>query len=307
LFDELTHVPLACKALAQRLGIHERGARDFFDALVALGLIDRDANGRYLNTAEASAYLCSSSGTSLRGVLEYLNAHQYEGWGSLAEALRTGAPQAGPFAAGGFASYYADPAALRLFLGAMTSGNQLPAQALAARFPWHEHDTVIDIGCAEGCLPVQVARAFPHIAGGGFDLPAVEDSFNAYVARFGLAQRLRFYPGDFLKDSLPRADVLTMSRILHDWDLPTRKALLRNAYEALDSGGVLIVCETLIDEARCTATHALLSSLNMLLQTAAGFESSAAEWTEWMGECGFANVRVEPLAGSYSAVVGTRP
>jgi precorrin-6B methylase 2 len=240
-------------------------------------------------------------------MLEYLNASQYDGWGALVAALRTGAPQTGPFAAGGFEAYYADPVASRTFLRAMTSGNQLPATALAACFDWRQRETVIDVGCAEGCLPVQIALAHPHIVGGGFDLPAVASAFNDYVRRFGLAERLRFHSGDFLRDPLPGADVLTMSRILHDWDVATRKLLLRKAYAALGTGGTLIVCETLVDDHRRTAAHALLSSLNMLLQTQSGFESSGAQWSGWMDECGFTRIRIEPLGGSYSAIVGTKP
>jgi SAM-dependent methyltransferase len=306
-FDELARSPLGCQELAPRLGIHPRGARDFLDALVALGLIDRDASGRYLNTAEGAAHLCSGTDTSLLGVLRYLDARQYNGWGALAEALRTGAPQTGPFAAGGFAAYYADSANSRLFLEAMTSGSHLPARALATCFRWEDRASVIDIGCAEGSLPVHIALTHPHIVGGGFDLPAVELAFTEYVGRYGLSDRVRFHPGDFLRDPFPRADAIVMSRVLHDWDLQTRKLLLQKAYEALASGGVVIVCEMLVDEERRTAVQALLSSLNMLLQTAAGSEATEAQWRAWMAETGFTNIRVVPLAGPYSAVVATRP
>ena len=84
---------------------------------------------------------------------------------------------------------------------------------------------------------MQIALAHPHLAGGGFDLPAVQLFFEAYVRSHGLAGRLRFHPGDFLQDPLPGADVLVLGRILHNWDLATKKMLLRNAYDALRAGG----------------------------------------------------------------------
>jgi O-methyltransferase domain len=65
-----------------------------------------------------------------------------------------------------------------------------------------------DIGTAQGSFPVELALAHPHLAGGGFDLPAVGPVFSRYVASHGLSQRLRFVPGDFFVDDLPRADVL---------------------------------------------------------------------------------------------------
>ena len=83
---------------------------------------------------------------------------------------------------------------------------------------------------------MQVALAHPHLSGGGFDLPAVRPVFEQYVAANGLADRLRFYPGDFFNDPLPTADVLVMGHILHDWDLEEKRRLLAKAYEALPDG-----------------------------------------------------------------------
>ena len=78
-----------------------------------------------------------------------------------------------------------------------------------------------------------VARAHEHISGGGLDLPAVGPLFDDYVAGFGLADRLRFHPGEFFADPLPHADVLAMGHILHDWDLDGKLELLAKAHRAL--------------------------------------------------------------------------
>ena len=96
------------------------------------------------------------------------------------------------------------------------------ARVVAAKFPWGEYKTFIDIGGAQGGVPVQVALAHDHVSGGNFDLPVVGPIFEEYVASFGLSGRLRFYPGDFFKDPLPQADVLIMGHILHDWNLEAK-------------------------------------------------------------------------------------
>jgi O-methyltransferase len=75
---------------------------------------------------------------------------------------------------------------------------------------------------------------------------------------------LRFTPGDLFTGDLPRADVLVMGLILHDWDLPTKGVLISKAHAALDEGGPLIIYEFLIDDARRTHLSGLLMSLNML-------------------------------------------
>jgi SAM-dependent methyltransferase len=297
---------LGLDALVEKLALHGRGARDFLDALVSLDLLGRDANDHYHNVPECAAYLDPDRPTYVGGVLEYLSGSNYQAWGGLAAALKSGTPQAGPSAAGGYASFYQEPARFEGFLTGMTAGSLLPARALAESFPWRDYASVIDIGAAQGCVPVVLAQAHPHLTGGGFDLPVVEHAFNRYVDRHGLADRLRFYGGDFFHDPLPCADVLVMGRILHNWDLATKKALLANAYRALPPGGALIVCEALIDDGRRVRSHSLLASLNMVIQTAGGSEFTGAECAGWMREAGFTTVSIIKLAAFYSAIIAEK-
>jgi hypothetical protein len=165
-----------------------------------------------------------------------------------------------------------------------------------------QHD--YDIGTAQGCVPVEIARVHPHLTGGGFDLPSVEPAFWSYVNKFGLSDRLRFYAGDFFADPLPECDVLVMGRILHNWDLPTRKLLLEKGYQALPTGGALIVYDPLIDDARCVEAHGLLSSLNMLIETKGGSEYTGAECMYWLQQAGFRETHIEPLGDVHTAVIG---
>jgi hypothetical protein len=151
-----------------------------------------------------------------------------------------------------------------------------------------------------------VALAHPHVSGGGFDLQVVGPIFDEYVASFGLSGRLRFVPGNFFEDPMPEADVLAMGRILHDWDLEQKKALLAKAYAALPKGGGLIVYESLIDDDRRRSTFGLLMSLNMLIETEGGFDFTGADCGGWMREVGFRETYVEHLDGPDSMVVGIK-
>jgi SAM-dependent methyltransferase len=188
----------------------------------------------------------------------------------------------------------------------MTAGSLIAAQAIAAKFPWHRYKTILDIGTAQGCVPVQIASIHPHLTGGGFDLPQVEPVFASYVREHGLADRLRFFAGDFFTDPLPQAEVLVMGRILHNWDISARELLLQKACQALAPGGALIVYDPLIEESRSQEAHGLLSSLNMLIETSAGSEYTATECTGWMREAGFSDIRTEPLGDVHMAVIGTK-
>jgi len=308
LFTELAESgPLDAEALRGKLGLHERSAHDFFDALVALGMLERE-DGRYRNTAETDLFLDRNKPSYQGGLLEMLNARLFGFWNSLTEGLRTGEPQNEAKTGDGnlFDAIYGDPALLRGFARAMTASSIGPAQAMAAMFPWDRYKTVIDIGCAEGCVPVQVALAHPHMEGGGFDLAPIGPLFEEYVAAAGVDDRLRFHPGDFFTDELPGADVLVMGRILHDWDMDEKRLLLEKAHAALPEGGALIVYEAIIDDDRRENAFGLLMSLNMLIETPGGFDYTGADCQGWMKDAGFGETYVQHLGGPTSMVVGIK-
>ncbi|AQG98491.1 methyltransferase [Burkholderia sp. KK1] len=305
-FTELANGPRSADELAQALELHPRAKLDFLDTLVALDLLTRE-DGRYANATDAGFFLDRNKPSYVGGLLEMANARLYPFWGSLTEALRTGLPQNEAKHGGNlFEALYSDPVRLRGFLQAMSGVSMGAAQAIARQFPWSEYRTFIDIGAAQGALPVQVALAHPHLTGGGFDLPLVGPVFEDYVAAHGLQDRLHFYPGDFFADACPSADVLVMGHILHDWNLTQKLELLAKCHAALPPGGCLVVYDAIIDDERRRNAFGLLMSLNMLIETPGGFDYTGAQCCAWMKEAGFATARVEPLAGPDSMVIATK-
>jgi hypothetical protein len=305
-FTALADEPLDGEALRRLLGLAERGARDFFDALVALGLLCRDGAGRYANSPTADLHLDAHKEGYVGGLFENLNAREYPLWANLTGALRTGRPQTGLEGPSHFGPLFADPQRLAFFVNAMTGASLAPARALAAQFPWDRCKTFVDIGTARGCVPVQVALAHPHLTGAGFDLPVLAPMFDEYVKQRNLSGRVRFVPGDFFVDPLPAADVLIMGRVLHNWDLDRKRMLLQKAHAALPSGGALIVYERLIDDARSAGSTGLLSSLNMLILTEGGFDFTASNCIDWMRDAGFREMRTEPLTDAHSMIVAIK-
>jgi hypothetical protein len=306
-FTELGAGARGLEELEKTLGLHGRGSRDFLDALVALGFLDRK-DGKYSNTDSTAAFLDRNQPGYVGGILEMANHRLYPFWGNLTAALRSGEPQ-NEVKSGGesiFAQLYADPARLEEFLKAMTGISRGGNRAIAQKFPWSKYTSAVDAGTAQGDLIAQVALENPHLKGIGFDLPQVRPVFEAYVKKNGLEGRVSFAAGSFFDDPIPKADVVMMGHILHDWNLDEKRTLVRKAYEALPEGGAFLVYDSIIDDDRRQNAFGLLASLNMLIETPGGFDYCGCDCTGWMKEAGFRETRVEHLVGPDSMVIGIK-
>jgi precorrin-6B methylase 2 len=311
-FDALEAGPLDGAALRSAVGLHERSAADFLDALLALGLLARAGDGagaRYANTEETASFLCRSSPRYLGGILVMASRRLYQHWGGLTEALRTGAPQNELRGQDGdtFAALYADPQRLTDFVDAMAGVQRENFRLLAERFDFRRYRTACDVGGASGALSMAIAGRHPHLACISYDLPAVCAIARERVAATGLADRIEVRPGDFMTEDLPRADVILMGNILHDWGTATKTMLIAKARAALPAGGVFIAIETVIDDARRVNAQGLLMSLNMLIETPEGYDYTFAQFDAWCRDAGFAATERLPLAGPASAVIARVP
>jgi hypothetical protein len=305
-FTILAEGPMAVEGLTSRLRLHARAARDFFDALVALGFLQRDS-GLYSNTTETNLFLDKRKPSYIGGILEMSNARLYPFWANLTEGLKTGEPQNEAKRGDNFfEKLYSDPTRLKQFLQAMTGVSRGANLAIAQKFPWRKYRTFVDAGTAQGDLAAQVALANPHLHGIGFDLPQARPIFQDYAVQLGLGDRLEFAAGDFFTQPLPKADVIMMGHILHDWDLAQKKHLIQAAWESLPAGGALIVYDSIIDDDRRKNAFGLLMSLNMLIETPGGFDYTGADCTTWMKQAGFSETYVEHLVGPDSMVVGIK-
>ncbi|HEY6488599.1 MAG: methyltransferase [Terracidiphilus sp.] len=305
-FTELAKGPESPDKLSGRLGLHPRSARDFLDALVALGFLER-SNGGYANTPATNLFLDKHKPSYIGGILEMANKRLYHHWGKLTTALRTGERQnEQPGEAEVFTALYADPTRLRGFLRAMTGVSRGANLAIASKFPWDKYKTAADCGTAQGDLIVQVAIKNPHLACIGFDLPEVAPVFEEYVEENSLTARVRFQQGNFFRDAFPKVDVILMGHILHDWNLEEKRTLIRKAYDALPPGGAFVAYDAVIDDDRSKNAFGLLMSLNMLIETPGGFDYCGADCMQWMKEAGFKETRVEHLVGPDSMIVGIK-
>ena len=307
-FTKLGNRQLTGPELGAELGLHPRGIGDFFDALVAMKFLERQGGGpdaKYSNTPATALYLDSGSPRYVGGILVMLNERLFKFWNDLPEALRTGKPQneTKHGQKGIFEELYEELPKLEQFMGAMTGLSRLNFEAFAEKFDFSSFQTMCDVGGATGLLSIEVAKKHWHLQCVSFDLPPVEPIARKHITAAGLTGRITTASGDFFRDPLPKADLITMGMILHDWNLEKKMHLIRAAYNALPSGGALVAIEALIDDARRENLFGLLMSLNMLIEFGDAFDYSGADFRKWCEDVGFKRFDVIHLAGASSAAV----
>jgi predicted O-methyltransferase YrrM len=307
-FTKLGNRKITGAELGDEVGLHPRGISDFFDALVAMKFLDREGDGpeaKYSNTPAGALYLDRGSPRYVGGWLVMLNERLFKFWHDLPEALRTGRPQneVKHGQKGMFEELYEELPRLEQFMGAMTGLSRINFEAFAAKFDFSQYKTLCDVGGATGLLCIEVARKHPHLQCVSFDLPPVESIARKHIAAAGLSDRISTAGGDFFKDPLPKADLITMGMILHDWNLEKKMHLIRAAYDALPPGGGLVAIEALIDDARRENVFGLLMSLNMLIEFGDAFDYSGADFRKWCEDVGFKRFEVIHLAGASSAAI----
>jgi 2-polyprenyl-3-methyl-5-hydroxy-6-metoxy-1,4-benzoquinol methylase len=307
-FTKLGNRKLTGAELGAEVSLHPRAIGDFFDALVAMKFLDRGGDGpeaKYFNTPAAAHFLDKTSPRYVGGILVMLNERLFKFWHDLPEALRTGRPQneIKHGQKGMFEELYEELPRLEQFMGAMTGLSRINFEAFAAKFDFSPYERLCDIGGATGLLCIEVARKHSHLQCVSFDLPLVEPIARKHIAAAGLSNRVSTAAGDFFKEPLPKADVITMGMILHDWNLEKKMHLILSAYDALPPGGALVAIESLIDDARRENVFGLLMSLNMLIEFGDAFDYSGADFRKWCGEVGFKRFDVIHLAGASSAAI----
>jgi acetylserotonin O-methyltransferase len=273
--------PADCKALPRLL-----------DACVALGLLEK-REGAYVNTPEADKYLRSDSPDSLTGYIHYSNDALYPMWGHLEDAVRAGTPrwnQTFGVEGGIFSGFFRTDESKREFLKGMRGFGRISSPAVAAAFDLSGFHRLIDLGGASGHLAEAVRERYPSIDAHVFDLPEVAQLYPGTIA------------GDFFADPLPKADVYSLGRILHDWSDERIHRLLVKIHAALPTGGGVLIAEKLLAPDNVSA-H--MQSLNMLIGTE-GRERSATEYETLLRAAGFSKIESH-LTGAYlDAMLATK-
>jgi hypothetical protein len=295
LFEALADSPATIDGLAARTGLTRRAARISADAMVALGLLDREGDECYRNADVAAGFLAGRGPADLRPLLKFWDKISYPVWGALSEALAKG-PSKEIFALDDELQGVAS-AGIEAFLAG-------PSMALPRAFDFSRHRHLLDIGGGTGAWSIAVARAHPHLKATVFELAAVADIARKRIAAAGLASRIGATVGDAMGGELPSGhDVFLLANLVHYWSPDENRALLRRVRRAAEPGSPLLLADFWTDPTHTQPIQAALMAGEFAVHLRNGDVYSVEELRGWLEETGWRFIRHVPLAGPQSLVV----
>ena len=308
LFTHLSNSPMNAPDMARWFNIEERPAEMLLTGCAALGLLEKDNNGRYRNSVLSETFLVRNARYYFGGFVTMLNQRLYSGWDKLPNAVRSNKPTTWDPDKQKSLFEGADPAMLATFWQAMHSLSIFTARALGEVVDFGKFEKLLDVGGGSGAYDIELCRRYPKLSATVYDLPFVTEIAARNVAEAGLNTRITTYPGDFFRDEKFPAgyDVILLSMIMHDWSEADDRAILAKCFAALPRGGAVVISELLVNDEKTGPAPAALMSLNMLIETVSGRNYTPSEYCTWLHDAGFSDVQVVwfEAAGANGVVIG---
>ncbi len=290
IFSHLAARPRTGSELAARLRVDPRALTLLLNALVAMRILSK-TNEAFANTSVAQSYLVKTSSQYV-GHLLVLHDAEWEHWGKLEEAIRTGAS---PAARHMFAD---NPELGANVLAVLHRIGQQSGPALAKRLQLEGARSMLDLGGGAGTNSIAFCQAYAELSATVFDLPDTLRLTERVVKEAGLESRIRLQAGDFNQDDLGGPyDLILMSDILHYQDFATNAVLVRKVFAHLTAGGRLVIKDRFLDETGTGPAWTTAFAVHILVNTPRGACYKTSEAMEWLAKAGFAHVEeLEPTA-----------
>jgi acetylserotonin N-methyltransferase len=306
-FNALSQKTQSAEQLAVALNVNAAALTRLLDGCIALGLLQRE-NNDYANTPIAACYLAENSPDTLANYILYSDQSLYSLWAHLDDAVREGTnrwTQAFGNRDALFDHYFRDDAATAAFLGGMHGFGQIASPLIVRTFDLSRFRHLVDLGGATGHFAVAACEAYPNLRATVLDLPRVERFAREHISGSHFADRIETLAGDFFAGDLTQGDLYYLGRILHDWSEERIVKLLGRIFNALPSGGALLIGESLINDDRSGPIYTLMQDLNMLVCTD-GRERTSAEYRALLEGAGFASVDFRRTGSLIDAVLAVK-
>lgn len=302
LFTWLGDQSRTIEQIGNQFELPPRPTRVLVDALVNIGLLSVSKN-RYQCSGTARKYL-------VKGKVQYIGENValfdslYTSCADFLGVLRSDRPSDLSY------TYFFDKSDTRVgpYSDQMHGSSVIPALALAQFHDFSQYSTILDVGGGYGRTCMSLVSQYPKLSAILFDLPQVCEKARENLASFWLSHRVSVHPGDFFADDFPHgADAILLMRITHDWALSEVRVLLRKAYEALPSGGRLIIYETFKNDGNVAPGDPAIISLLLMLISPAGECRTFDEMRSILVEIGFGRIECIPTIFIYSMIIAVKP
>lgn len=234
-FDHLS-TPRSGPEIAGELGTHPGGTEAMLNGLACLGLLEKN-NGLYRNTGQAEISLCRKSPAYVGEMLTMM--HQMAS-GTLQEMTRL--VKSGPPPGGldmGDEAIWADYA--RSMANYQLGGSAQKIAGLVSKIQGFSlFEKMLDLGGGSGVLCIAILTQHPTMRGVVFDQPAVVKMAEAFVAEYGMQDRISLIGGDYTSDPLGEDYDLILASATLNFAGDELGTMMRKIHQALKPGGVFV-------------------------------------------------------------------
>jgi (2Fe-2S) ferredoxin/predicted O-methyltransferase YrrM len=281
--------------VGKKINASARGAGILLNALVALGLLSKSGD-KFRNTAETARFFAEGSKDNQRNALMH-HVKLWHRWSTLTDAVRAGTRVE--------IGRDQNPEWTTDFIAAMQNIAKDRAPVVVKALGTAGVRRILDLGGGSGVYSIAFAKASPDVKCEILDLAAVVPLAVDYVSKAGVAAQVSIRSGDMLHGDLGSGyDIIMLNAICHMFSEEQNRDIFRRAHKALAPNGRLVVQDFILNPDKAGPVHAALFSVNMLVGTEAGASYNEKEFTTWMKDAGFGEVRRISLPGPADLIVG---
>jgi ubiquinone/menaquinone biosynthesis C-methylase UbiE len=288
------------RAIAERCGASQRGVRILCDYLTVIGYLTKEGE-RYRLAADAAMFLDKRSPACMASAIQFLGSPMLtDNFKDLAAVVRKGGTIDDQGMTAAEHPVWVD------FAKAMAPMMRMPAEQIAGLLDARAGNAwrVLDIAAGHGMFGITVAKHNPKAEIVAVDWAPVLEVAKANAQSGGVASRYRTIAGSALEVEFGTGyDIVLLTNILHQFDVPTCERLLRKVHGALKAGGRAATLEFVPNEDRVTPPAAAKFSLTMLGATPQGDAYTFSELQKMFRNAGFSSSSLHPIPASPHQVV----
>ncbi|MGB7293200.1 MAG: methyltransferase [Thermodesulfobacteriota bacterium] len=292
IFEKIEVRGSTSEEVASCINSSPRATELFLNALVAMRLLSK-VSGKYFNTAISRTYLVKISPKYFGGMIMFEH-NLWDMWGKLEESVRTGMPSRKPDM---FQNTEDETEKFILAMHSLVKARG-DAEVVSHLLDLTWANSLIDIGSGPGTYPIEFMKRYPQLAITIFDLPGTLRITRKVLEEEHKIGQITLFEGDYRKNKIPEGfDVAFLSNIIHSEDETTNQDLMKNIYRALNTGGLLVIKDHILNEDLTSPAVGAIFSITMLLATN-GRDYSFKEVSTWLEKAGFKHIEWKKLSNT---------